>query len=75
MCCSLFKQYCKALFLCYQENSMNSVFDYEVEEDIENSIDTTALNDVPRRVLHILQNVIKYVKQINFHLYICMNKY
>ena len=57
---------------------MNSVFDYEVEEDIENSIDTTALNDVPRRVLHILQNVIKfvkYVKQISFHLYICMNKY
>ena len=57
---------------------MNSVFDYEVEEDIENSIDTTALNDVPRRVLHILQNVIKfvkYVKQISFHLYNCMNKY
>ena len=67
-----------------QEDSMDSVFGYEdnkVEEDIENSIDTTALNDVPRRALHILQNVIeckklvKYVKQVSFHLYICMNRY
>ena len=33
---------------------MDNVFDYDdnkVEEDIENLIDTTALNDVPRRTL------------------------
>ena len=67
-----------------QEDSMDSVLGYEdnrVEEDIETLIDTTALNDVPRRALHILQNVIeckklvKYVKQVSFHLYVCMNRY
>ena len=63
---------------------MDNVFDYEdnkIEEDIENLIDTTALNDVPRRILHTRQNVIeckklvKYVKQVSLHLYVCMNRY
>ena len=67
-----------------QEDSMDSVLGYEddkVEEDIETLIDTAALNYVPRTALHILQNVIeckklvKYVKQVSFHLYVCMNRY
>ena len=67
-----------------QEDSMDSVLGYKgnkVEEDIETLIDTTALNDVPRRALHILQNIIeckklvKYVKQVSFHLYVYMNRY
>ena len=67
-----------------QADSMDSVFGYEdneVEEGIETLIDTTALNDVPRKALHILQNVIeckklvKYVKQISCHLYVYMNRY
>jgi hypothetical protein len=60
-----------------QEDSMDNIFgddDNEVEEDIEALIDVTTLNDVPRKALHILQNVIeckklvKYVKQVSFHL-------
>ena len=67
-----------------QEDSMDSHFGYkdnEVEENIETLIDTTALNDVPRKALHILQNIIgckklvKYVKQVSFHLYVYMNRY
>ena len=62
---------------------MNSVFAYEDNEveDIETLIDTTVLNDVPRKALHILQNVIeckklvKYVKQMSFHVYVYMNRY
>ena len=66
-----------------QENSMDNDFGYEDNEieDIETLIDTTALNDVSRKALHIPQNVIeckklvKYVKQVNFHLYVYMNRY
>ena len=67
-----------------QEDSMDSLLGYEdnqVEVDVETLIDTTAFNDVPRKALHILQNVIeckklvKYVKQVSFHLCVYMNRY
>jgi hypothetical protein len=67
-----------------QEDDMAIVacddIDFE-EEDIEALIDITALTDVPRKALHILQNVIeckklvRFVKQVSFHLYINMNKH
>ena len=55
--------------------------DNEANEDIETSIDAPALNDIPRKALHVLQNVIeckklvKYVKQVKFHLYVYMKRY
>ena len=67
-----------------QEDSMDSMFDYddnEADEDIETSIDAPALNDITRKALHILQNVIeckklvKYVKPVRFHLYVYMKRY
>ena len=62
---------------------MDSIFGYEDNEveDTETLIERSALNDVPRKALHILQNVIKckklvkYVKQVSFHLYVYMNRY
>ncbi len=66
-----------------QEDAVDYDFAFEddaVEEDIEALIDVTALNDVPKRALHVLHNVIeckklvKYVKQVSFYLYIHMNR-
>lgn len=53
----------------FEDNTME-------EEDIEALIDVTTLNDIPKRALHVLQNIIeckklvKYVKQVNFYIYI-----
>ena len=67
-----FKKILWIVFFGYEHNEV---------EDIETLIDTIALNDAPRETLHILQNVIecnrlvKYVKQVSFHLYVYMNRY
>ena len=65
-----------------QEDVLENVFgnDTELEEDIEHLIDVTELNDIPRKALHVLHNIIeckklvKYVKQVSFDLYVLINK-
>lgn len=48
------------------------------DEDIESLIDVHSLDDVPKKALHILQNIIeckrlvKYVKQVSFHTLSCL---
>ncbi len=65
-----------------QDDLEENVFtnDDELEEDIEALIDVTALSDIPRKALHVLQNIIeckklvKYIKKVSFDLYVLLNE-
>ena len=60
-----------------EENVFNN--NDEVEEDIEALIDVTTLGDIPKKALHVLENIIeckklvKYVKKVSFYLYVLMS--
>ncbi|CAF1553129.1 unnamed protein product [Adineta ricciae] len=52
-----------------QEDVMENVFDganTELEEDIEDLIDVTTLTDIPRKALHVLQNIIECKKLVTY---------
>ncbi|CAM4889910.1 unnamed protein product [Rotaria socialis] len=51
-----------------QDDLEENVFtnDDELEEDIEALIDVTALSDIPRKALHVLQNIIECKKLVKY---------